>query len=57
MKSGLELKILRIKKKIKGVELAEKLNVDQSYISKMENEIVKIPEHIYTRWIQILSEK
>jgi len=57
MKSGLELKILRIKKKIKGVELAEKLNVDQSYISKMENEIVKIPAHIYTRWIQILSEK
>lgn len=56
MKSGLDLKIMRIRKGIKGIQLAQLLNVDQSYISKMENNVRKIPKHIYDKWIKVLSD-
>jgi transcriptional regulator with XRE-family HTH domain len=53
--TGRELMIERIKKKMKGQELAAFLGVSQSYVSKMENERQEIPIHIYKKWILILK--
>ncbi|GFN32566.1 helix-turn-helix domain-containing protein [Paenibacillus xylaniclasticus] len=54
---GRELMIMRIKKKIKGQDLAKILEVSQSYISKLENEKQEIPIHIYKKWVSILDGK
>lgn len=57
MYSGKELKIHRIIKDITAIEIAEYLGVHRSYISKLENEAQKIPQHIYEKWIEFLGLK
>jgi transcriptional regulator with XRE-family HTH domain len=54
--TGLQLKIKRVEQRIKAQDLALKLNVTKSYISKLENEKQEIPLHIYKKWIQILKQ-
>ncbi|MGG3987485.1 helix-turn-helix domain-containing protein [Bacillus smithii] len=57
MLSGKELKIKRIMLNIKAKEISEYLNVHKSYISKMENEKIPIPHHLYIKWIEFLQNK
>jgi transcriptional regulator with XRE-family HTH domain len=54
--TGLQLKIKRVEQRMKAQDLALKLNVTKSYISKLENEKQEIPLHIYQKWIQILKQ-
>jgi transcriptional regulator with XRE-family HTH domain len=39
---------------MKAQDLALRLNITKSYISKLENEVQSIPEHIYKKWKEIL---
>lgn len=55
MIKGKEFMIKRILLGIKGQEIAKMIGVDQSYISKMENERQEIPPHIYKKWVQIFE--
>lgn len=55
MLTGKELKIKRILLDIKANEVAKMLNVDKSYISKMERGVQGIPSHLYEKWINYLG--
>jgi predicted transcriptional regulator len=52
--SGKELKIKRIIKGLKVMEVAEMLGVHRTYISKLENEDRAIPLHIYKKWVTLI---
>ena len=54
--TGKELKIKRIIKDIKAVDVAKHLCLHKSYISKMEREVQTIPKHIYNKWITYLEK-
>jgi transcriptional regulator with XRE-family HTH domain len=53
--TGKQLKIKRVTLDIKAKEIAELLQVHKSYVSKMENEVQMIPEHMYRKWIEFLG--
>jgi transcriptional regulator with XRE-family HTH domain len=55
--NGKQLKLKRIELDIKAKEIAENLHIDKSYISKLENGVQNIPEHIYDKWINYLNKK
>ncbi|GIN22638.1 helix-turn-helix domain-containing protein [Siminovitchia fordii] len=57
MNKGKELKIKRVILDIKATEVAQYLGVSKSYISKMENNVQGIPQHIYDRWSEYLGVK
>ncbi len=57
MTKGKELKIKRVILDIKATEIARYLGVSKSYISKMENNVQGIPEHIYKKWSKYLGIK
>ncbi|MED4883880.1 helix-turn-helix transcriptional regulator [Bacillus smithii] len=57
MLSGKELKIKRIMFNIKAKEISEHLGVHKSYVSKMENEKIPIPHHLYIKWIEFLQNQ
>lgn len=52
---GLELKILRIRKGMKGKELAGLLKVSGAYISMVETNKEIPSDELYKRWIEILK--
>jgi transcriptional regulator with XRE-family HTH domain len=53
--TGKELKIERIKKDIKAVDIAEHLHIHKSYISKLEREVQSIPKQLYEKWVEFLG--
>lgn len=55
MLTGKELKIERIKKDIKAVEIAEHLHIHKSYICKLEREVQAIPKQLYEKWVEFLE--
>ena len=55
MLSGKELKMKRILLDVKAKDVAAYLNVDKSYISKLEKGVQMIPIHIYEHWVEFLE--
>ncbi|MDR3597690.1 helix-turn-helix transcriptional regulator [Clostridium sp.] len=49
MNIGYEIKIKRIKNKVKAIDLALKLGISPSKLSLIENERVKCPEDLYQK--------
>lgn len=45
---GIWLKLQRVKYRIKAVDLAKQMGVDQSYISKMEHGVVPVTQEAVT---------
>lgn len=56
MKTPMELKLLRIQKKIKAKDLAKYLNVSNCYISMLEAGKQPIPAQMYLDWVRILEK-
>lgn len=54
--TGKELKLERIKKDIKAIDVAEHLGYTNAYISMMESGKSKIPNHVYVKWVRFLEE-
>ncbi len=54
--SGTELKIKRIRKRIKAIEIATVLKVSNSYISSMECNKKPIPLELLVKWVKYLDE-
>ena len=52
----MELKLLRIQKKIKAKDLAKYLNVSNCYISMLEAGKQPIPAQMYLDWVRILEK-
>ncbi|WP_081390267.1 helix-turn-helix domain-containing protein [Paenibacillus odorifer] len=46
----MELKLIRIKKKVKAKDLAKEVNVSKAYISMLENEKCHITNELYEKW-------
>lgn len=55
MLSGKDLKMKRILLDVKAKDVAAYLNVDKSYISKLEKGVQMIPVHIYEHWVEFLE--
>lgn len=55
MIDGIELKIMRIRKGIKGKQMASYLKVSNAYISMVESNKEKPSEDTYKKWIAILK--
>jgi len=55
MKSGLELKIERIKLGIQAKEIATLLGVSKAFVTYMEKGSKKIPQDKYIVWVKFLS--
>lgn len=55
MLSGMELKLHRVKKKLKAKSVADYLGLHYSYISKLESEVQSIPKHVYEKWVEYLG--
>ncbi|MGD7047057.1 helix-turn-helix transcriptional regulator [Rossellomorea marisflavi] len=55
MLTGKQLKIQRIIKDIKAIEVSQYLDIHKSYFSKLENEVQKIPQHVYEKWSEYLG--
>lgn len=55
MLTGLDLKIMRIRKGIKGKELASLLKVSNAYISMVESNKEKPSENTYKKWIELIN--
>lgn len=55
MKSGLELKIERIKLGMQAKEIAELLGVSKAFVTYMEKGIKKIPQDKYIKWTEFLE--
>lgn len=55
MKTGKQLKLLRIEKDIQAKMIAQHLNISKSYISLMEKGCRPIPQEVYYKWINLLE--
>jgi transcriptional regulator with XRE-family HTH domain len=53
--TGKELKIKRILLDIKAIEISQYLNIHKGYFSKLENEVQRIPAHVYEKWTEYLG--
>jgi len=52
---GTWLKLQRLKYGMKGIDLAKKMGVDQSYISKMENDRVPVTAQVVNYFNSLAS--
>lgn len=55
MITGKKLKLRRIELDIKAKDLADMLGIDNTYVSKIESGIHKVPKKIEDKWFKILK--